>query len=366
MDRVDGETIPRKILRDDAYADARPRLAAQCGEIAARIHSIDPYSLPELPVLGAAAQIDQYRALLDGFGEPHPAFELGLKWLEDRAPAPPAQPSVVHGDFRNGNFIVGPEGIRAVLDWELAHLGDPIEDLGWLCVKSWRFGVPSKLVGGFGEVADLSGRVRTSGRRTGRRRRTALLGRSRHVEVGRHLCRPGLHAPQWPRAIGRARDARAPSGRDGMGPARHHRRRLVTMAQDRPTAAELVASGARIPRTRRHGRHRGPRPVPHPSGGQRARNDRTRTHGRTCLRGLRTRTRRRAARPRRRPPRARARARGPHSRRLARRPSRCRARRTCAPRYGRSSSSRTRATCPPIARPSLRPGCASRPGTSTR
>ena len=82
MDRVDGETIPRKILRDDAYADARPLLAAQCGEIAARIHSIDPDELPQLPVLGAAAQLEQYRALLDGFGEPHPAFELGLKWLD--------------------------------------------------------------------------------------------------------------------------------------------------------------------------------------------------------------------------------------------------------------------------------------------
>ena len=155
MDRVDGETIPRKILRDDAYAAARPLLAAQCGEIAARIHSIDPATLPELPVLGAAAQIEQYRALLDGFGEPHPAFELGLKWLEERAPEPPSTPGLVHGDFRNGNFIVGPDGIRAVLDWELAHLGDPVEDLGWLCVKSWRFGVPTKLVGGFGDIADL-------------------------------------------------------------------------------------------------------------------------------------------------------------------------------------------------------------------
>jgi aminoglycoside phosphotransferase (APT) family kinase protein len=61
----------------------------------------------------------------------------------------------VHGDFRNGNFIVGPGGIRAVLDWELAHLGDPVEDLGWLCVKSWRFGVNDRLVGGFGDLDDL-------------------------------------------------------------------------------------------------------------------------------------------------------------------------------------------------------------------
>ncbi len=165
MDRVEGETIPRKILRDDAYADIRPRLAAQCGEIAARIHAIDPARLPHLAVQGGADQIDQYRALIDAFGEPHPAFELALRWLGDRVPTAPAAPELVHGDFRNGNFIVGPEGIRAVLDWELAHLGDPIEDLGWLCVKSWRFGVPDKLVGGFGAVPDLLAAYEAAGGR---------------------------------------------------------------------------------------------------------------------------------------------------------------------------------------------------------
>jgi aminoglycoside phosphotransferase (APT) family kinase protein len=61
----------------------------------------------------------------------------------------------VHGDFRNGNFIVGPEGIRAVLDWELAHLGDPVEDLGWFCVKSWRFGQADRIAGGFGSLPEL-------------------------------------------------------------------------------------------------------------------------------------------------------------------------------------------------------------------
>ena len=73
------------------------------------------------------------------------------------------RPRLVHGDFRNGNFIVGPDGIRAVLDWELAHLGDPIEDLGWLCVKSWRFGVVDKVVGGFGDVPALLEAYRAAG-----------------------------------------------------------------------------------------------------------------------------------------------------------------------------------------------------------
>jgi aminoglycoside phosphotransferase (APT) family kinase protein len=154
MDRVDGETIPRKILRDDAYASARPRLAAQCGEIAARIHAVDVAALPPLPTTGARGQIDQYRTTLDSFGEPHPAFELALQWLARHVP-PEVEPQLVHGDFRNGNLVVGPDGVRAVLDWELAHLGDPVEDLGWLCVKSWRFGIADRVVGGFGDVDTL-------------------------------------------------------------------------------------------------------------------------------------------------------------------------------------------------------------------
>jgi aminoglycoside phosphotransferase (APT) family kinase protein len=106
-------------------------------------------------VLGAAAQVKQYRDTLDLLGEPHPTFELALQWLDDHAPNDPDEPRLVHGDYRNGNLIVGADGLRAVLDWELAHLGDPAEDLGWLCVKSWRFGVTDKIVGGFGDIDSM-------------------------------------------------------------------------------------------------------------------------------------------------------------------------------------------------------------------
>jgi aminoglycoside phosphotransferase (APT) family kinase protein len=156
MDRIEGETIPRRILRDDAFDAVRPRLAAQCGAIAARIHAVEPATLPDLPVMTARDQIDQQRSLLDAFDEAHPALELGVRWLDDHAPAA-TQPALVHGDFRNGNFVIGADGIRAVLDWELAHLGDPIEDLGWLCVKSWRFGNADRIAGGFGSLDDLLG-----------------------------------------------------------------------------------------------------------------------------------------------------------------------------------------------------------------
>ncbi len=154
MDRIDGETVARRILRDDAYAAARPHLARELGAQAAAIHAVPTDALPKLPVLGPTEQLEQYRAVLDTFGEPHPAFELGLRRLARDAPAVDT-PRLVHGDFRNGNLVVGPDGLRAVLDWELAHLGDPVEDLGWLCVKSWRFGVTEKRVGGFGDTDAL-------------------------------------------------------------------------------------------------------------------------------------------------------------------------------------------------------------------
>ena len=151
VERIAGETIPRKILRDAEYAPALPKLAAQCGEALAAIHSIPLDRVPDLAAQADA--VDIWRAMLDGFGQPHPTFELALRWLDARRP-PATGTGVVHGDFRNGNLIVGPEGLRAVLDWELAHIGDPMEDLGWLCVKAWRFGV-DRPVGGFGEREDL-------------------------------------------------------------------------------------------------------------------------------------------------------------------------------------------------------------------
>jgi aminoglycoside phosphotransferase (APT) family kinase protein len=150
VERVAGETIPRKILRDEEFVNARPQLAAQCGRALAGVHAIDRAAVPGLD---GADQFDQFRGLLDAMGEPHPAFELGFRWLEPRRPARRSD-TVVHGDFRNGNLVVGPDGLQAVLDWELAHLGDPLEDLGWLCLRAWRFGAEPR-VGGFGDVDDL-------------------------------------------------------------------------------------------------------------------------------------------------------------------------------------------------------------------
>ncbi|MET0489720.1 MAG: phosphotransferase family protein [Acidimicrobiales bacterium] len=158
--RVDGETIPRRILRDDDFAVARTALTAQCGAALAAIHRVDPERITGLE---ETDQLRQFRELVDVLEQPHPAFELGFRWLEANRP-PPSGRSVVHGDFRHGNLIVGPEGLRAVLDWELAHLGDPLEDLGWLCVRAWRFGGPGP-VGGFGEREELYAAYEAAGGR---------------------------------------------------------------------------------------------------------------------------------------------------------------------------------------------------------
>jgi aminoglycoside phosphotransferase (APT) family kinase protein len=143
--RLTGESIARRILRDDEYAPARAGLVGDFGRALAGIHRLDP-----APMTGVLSQVDDpvgsIRESLDGLTDRHPVFELVLRWLADHRPEPrPA--CIVHGDFRLGNMLVDRGGLVAVLDWELAHLGDPVEDLGWLCVRAWRFGEAPAVAG---------------------------------------------------------------------------------------------------------------------------------------------------------------------------------------------------------------------------
>ncbi len=154
MHHVAGETIPRRILRDGRFEFARREFASQCGRLLARIHNLSRTNLPALRTSSAMGEVDLLGAEHARRGAARPVFCAAFRWLARHAP-PVSRLSLVHGDFRNGNLIIGQEGIRAVLDWELAHLGDPMEDLGWLCVNAWRFGQRDLPVGGLGTREDL-------------------------------------------------------------------------------------------------------------------------------------------------------------------------------------------------------------------
>ncbi len=143
MRRIDGETIGRRILRDEQYVDARPRIASQCGAILGALHTMDPKTVAGAPDLDALAAL---RAMFEETGVVSPTLELAFRWLATHRPES-SRKVVVHGDFRLGNLIIDRSGVAAVLDWELLHLGDPMEDLGWLCVRAWRFGGEQPVAG---------------------------------------------------------------------------------------------------------------------------------------------------------------------------------------------------------------------------
>ena len=152
---INGQTIARKILRDDEFATVRPQLAAQCGAMLARLHGLETHHLEGLPHSDAKGELDKYTGILRSHGHPHPVFELAISWLARNVPPSQAR-CLVHGDFRMGNLMVAPkDGVVAILDWELTHIGDPMEDLGWPCVPSWRFGQHQNPVGGFGQREEL-------------------------------------------------------------------------------------------------------------------------------------------------------------------------------------------------------------------
>lgn len=160
-ERLEGETIARRLLRDEAYVEARRRLTSDVARALVQIHSIAPQDIPGLP---SADPFERPLEFLDGIGEVRPVLELGSRWLAANRPAAAGR-TVVHGDFRMGNFLVDANGLRGVLDWELAHAGDPAEDLGWLSARAWRFGAHDE-VGGFSRLDDFLVHYATAGGRT--------------------------------------------------------------------------------------------------------------------------------------------------------------------------------------------------------
>lgn len=157
MEWLDGETLGARVLRSPELDEIRPRLAYECGRVLARIHGIDTVATGldrSLQLVPTDVFIEQLWERYRQFGTPQPMIDYTARWLLDHVPDH-GRTTLVHNDFRNGNLMIGPEGIVAVLDWELAHLGDPLRDLGWICTNSWRFGRTDHAVGGFGQLDDL-------------------------------------------------------------------------------------------------------------------------------------------------------------------------------------------------------------------
>ena len=154
MHFVEGESIARKILRDKEYKKALPILAYQCGEAIAKIHNVDINNFSFLPKKPAEDQLEDLYSTYQSFEQPSPVFEYAYLWLKEQDFGN-FQESLVHGDFRLGNINVNADGLQSIIDWELAHIGNPLQDLGWVCGNSWRFGKNDKVVGGFGELEDL-------------------------------------------------------------------------------------------------------------------------------------------------------------------------------------------------------------------
>jgi aminoglycoside phosphotransferase (APT) family kinase protein len=201
MDRLEGESVGRRIVREPAFAEARRMLPKQMGEQLALIHRLAVthpavVALPQ-PSSGTApslAALERATQQLWKLGEPHPALELAARWLRQQAPQT-MDCVLVHGDFRIGNWMIGPEGLRGVFDWEFAHVSDPAEDLAWPCVRSWRFGQDQLRFGGVGEAEEFFAAYEQASGRTIDRRAIAfweMLGNFRWAvgciqQAHRHL-----------------------------------------------------------------------------------------------------------------------------------------------------------------------------------
>lgn len=154
MHRAQGTAAGHKLAR----MDANDALAEDLGCNLARIHSIA--DAPDLAFVAkpdgppAAASVREYRRHLDELPGSHPALEWGLKWLEDNAPDS-TETVFSHRDYRTGNYMVADGQLTAILDWEFAGWSDPMEDIGWLSAKCWRFGANDRECGGVGALDAL-------------------------------------------------------------------------------------------------------------------------------------------------------------------------------------------------------------------
>lgn len=153
---LQGEAQANRLVRAPDLETWGPKVAAELGEQLALIHSIRPEApladlLPMSEGQSSKKEVAKLRTAFATLGEPRPALEYVLAWLDKHAPDSPERIGLVHGDFRTGNYMVEDGELVCVLDWEFAHWGDPDEDIGWLCARCWRFGRNDRPVGGIAQ-----------------------------------------------------------------------------------------------------------------------------------------------------------------------------------------------------------------------
>ncbi len=146
MEEVTGAVSDGKLLAEPPYFEHLERIGDQKWRILAEIARADPATLGLLGRLEAPALEGCWRRELDYWEHvidedeltPQPIARAAIRWLRRNPPPPPRRLSVVHGDYRTGNFLFDTGGtIRAILDWEMCHLGDPLEDLAWAMDPLW-------------------------------------------------------------------------------------------------------------------------------------------------------------------------------------------------------------------------------------
>jgi aminoglycoside phosphotransferase (APT) family kinase protein len=159
MRRIPGVAAGHRIVKDPSLGGPRDALAERLGQELARIHAVTPRTVAQLTPgqsfdflapSSANPGLDRvrvYRRYLDDLGDPHPALEWGLRWLELNGRSA-SEITLVHQDFRTGNYLVDEQGLTAILDWEFCAWGDPMSDVGWFCAKCWRFGATDREAGG--------------------------------------------------------------------------------------------------------------------------------------------------------------------------------------------------------------------------
>jgi aminoglycoside phosphotransferase (APT) family kinase protein len=161
MERIEGKATGRYIVKDPSLSEIRKKLSSILALELSKIHNIKPPDLTneklKTKLLGsinfnhknvAEAAIKDLRIQKQKLREPHPAMDLILNWLEKHIPETD-EIVLVHGDFRTGNFMITPQGLTGIMDWEFAHFGDRHEDIAWLCMRDWRFGKQKLEAGGF-------------------------------------------------------------------------------------------------------------------------------------------------------------------------------------------------------------------------